>query len=549
VSDRIFPADWADPGYDDSPLGRSPLSSTYMLSPALLHPTNTVHQVISDEPVFEDDDAASRQSTHPQHSTRSSTMSWEEVGGPADREVPSDTHYHKKSGSISAKIGRNFRSAMRKRSQSRSSVTSSNSPPTSPRLGFTGFSRRGSEASLSPSQAEAIRSGKRGSTNTQSENVRHQPSMSSLAPSTLESSANSVLLQHQRSGDPLLNAYLPRAELTDPRIHSSKLSPFPGIAQLEKKSADQQLQAPKLVHQTSDSAVPSQQRVTQPASATSIYSLPLPIPMDSTSADNSRRESVDSVSKRSWLSKALGGPLSPRSSVSRKSSIPEIFTPTRKLSIDTDNDPFAAPPPPIIMTKPLRHRSASPSVSVVPEGSEEGSRLTRFTVGTRLDNGSPLVEEEDEPEEAEAEMPERSREVMERMGLVIGMEQDDPGRPEILDDPPRKLLLATQVLQVVNQNVSEIHLRSDMADRRVIDRQGSILIPIQRYTGHHETPDYAGDDSNIINETCGQIRSVPGEIARIDYRGTGTSRDRWTAQRSCRGVYPAIPEESQRSMS
>ncbi len=51
-------------------------------------------------------------------------------------------------------------------------------------------------------------------------------------------------------------------------------------------------------------------------------------------------------------------------------------------------------------------------------------------------------------------LPARSLQVLERMDEVLALESDDPARPEMLDDPPRKLLLATQVLQVVNAHVS-----------------------------------------------------------------------------------------------
>jgi hypothetical protein len=355
-------------------------------------------------------------------------MSWEEVGGPGDQEVPSDNHYHKKSGSMSAKLGRNIRTAMRKRSQSRSSMTSSNSPPTSPQTGglSIGASRRGSEASLSPSQSSGMRNLMRGSTVTQ--DVKHQPSISSLATSVPES-ANSILLQHQISGDPLIS-YLPRAELSDPRIHSSKLSPFPGMTALGGEN-----QQPRLLHQSSDSVIPTR---ISPSAPDSIYSLPLPQPTEDL------RASDDSAGKKSWLAKAFGQQMSPRSSISRKSSIPEGITPSRK-SVDLDVDPFAGPPPP---AKPPKHRSASPAVSVVPEVSEEGSRLTRFTMVTRMDNPSPLIEEEP--------LPSKNVDVLHRMDELLAMEHDNPARPDILDDPPRKLLLATQILQVVNVHVSPL---------------------------------------------------------------------------------------------
>ena len=400
-------------------------------------------------------------------------MSWEEVGGAADQEVPMDSRYRQKSGSISAKIGRNIRTAMRKRSQSRSSVTSSNksSPPTSPRVlaaVMQSFSRRDSQASITPSQISGAKSLARVSPKLkQEEIIRHQPSFASLSPSIpgqRESSENSILLQHQLSADPSPLSYLPRAELNDPRIHSSKLSPFPGIASLERKATDvSMLEAlPPLLHHISDSVVPSQQRVTPAANP--IYALPLPaasLPPDH------KRESDDSVNKRSWLAKTLGQQASSRSSCSTSqrsssSDMPGEGSVSRHMPSEdghpnfalppNENDPFAAPPLPSI--QPVRHRSVSPSVSVVPEVSEEGSRLTRFTTTTqRVDPGSPLFERE-ETDFGANPLPQRSLEILSRMDDILALAPDDPARPDILDDPPRKLLLATQVLQVVNAHVS-----------------------------------------------------------------------------------------------
>lgn len=286
-------------------------------------------------------------------------------------------------------------------------------------------------------------------------------SLSPSLPSQPESSANSILLQHQLSGEQSPVGWLPRADLKDPRIHSSKLSPFPGIANLDRKGEvtplSPPLDMPKLVHQVSDSVVPSQQHTSGEYTAPeSIYSLPLP-----TTTVESRRASDDSVGKRNWLAKAFGQQTSPRSSgglTSRSNSgndLASVVTSkvTRKVSIDSgmpEADPFAGPIAPV--NKPSRHRSASPSVSIVPELSEEGSRLTRFTAHTRMDNASPAI-----PEEAQEEkqaLPPKSREILSRMDDLLGMGPDDPARPDILDDPPRKLLLATQVLQVVNVHVS-----------------------------------------------------------------------------------------------
>ncbi|KAK8858513.1 hypothetical protein IAR55_002740 [Kwoniella newhampshirensis] len=450
-------SDWGTPAKEHQ--------ATFTYSPALHTTSAFVHQHDAGEESHPNENTEGDQISPPSRGSGrpDSAMSWEEVGGKEDQEtrVPTDINYHKKSGSISAKIGRTVKQAMRKRSQSRSSVTSSNgSPPTSPRHRGAGASRRGSESSVSPSRVSVSRSMSRNGGQT----TQHQPSVSSLAPSIAgpsESSATSVILQHQLSNDPSQVSFLPRANLSDPRIHSSKLSPFPGMAQLEARKNSENgsflEEPPKLLHQVSDSVVPSLQRSSSSVGGVggdSIYALPLP-----QQDVSSRRASTDSVTKRRWLSKAFGQQLSPRSSgsLSRKNSTSvDHHGDTNTLGqgamvISSDIDPFAAPPPPPATIKPIRHRSISPSVSVVPEGSEEGSRNTRFTA-TRGDVVSSVLEEEpgDEAPEGDDVLPQKSMDVLSRMDEVLALGPDDPDRPDILDDPPRKLLLASQVLQVVN---------------------------------------------------------------------------------------------------
>ncbi|WWC88745.1 uncharacterized protein L201_003658 [Kwoniella dendrophila CBS 6074] len=378
--------------------------------------------------------------TPPSHSTTrtDSMMSWEEVGGRDDQEVrvPTDRTYHQKSGSFSAKLKGSVRSAMKKRTQSKSSITSfTQSPPTSPQIPQpVAFSRRGSEASTSHSHSKE-------------HSPRHQPSISSLSPSIASDPHGAMLLQHQLSNDPSQVSFLPRANLNDPRIMSAKLSPFPGIAQLERKNTDGSLalpEPPKLIHQVSDSVVPSQQHTIPSVAQESIYSLPLP------SHPDNRRASADSATKKNWLSKAFGQSTSPRSSgsISRKSSSPDVSEGVRTLGqgaqiISSDVDPFAPPSPPSqgLGVKPARHRSASPSISVVPEVNEEGSRSTRL-ISMRGDTNTS-----ERPAEL---LDQRSKNVLSRMDEVLALGPDDPARPEILDDPPRKLLLSSQILQVVN---------------------------------------------------------------------------------------------------
>jgi hypothetical protein len=376
------------------------------------------------------------ESSSPSHQAmRESGMSWTEVGGPADLEVPSDVKYHKKSGSVSAKFGRTIQTAMRKRSQSRSSQDSTRSHVVGEVINQVKqtFSRRGSASSASPRVNSTAQ-------------MSHQPSMSSLSPSLARSDSisNSALLQHE---GPNREWMPPRADPDDPRIVSSKMSPFPGIAALEDKSRLLEPQiAPRLLHQASDSVVPTQQRTQVPEA---IYALPLPTP----TKDNSvKRGSAESAKKQGWLAKTFSTPrssgsLSRKSSVVESSPIPEDGNFPPPIAAD----PFAPLPlpAPIAMRRTgSRTGRASPAVSVVPEGSEDGSRMTRYaTPVNRLEQSStPIIED--------SGLTEKSADVLHRMETMLALGIDDPARPEILDDPPRKLLLSTQVLQVVNVHVS-----------------------------------------------------------------------------------------------
>jgi len=91
--------------------------ATFQDNPQVQSPTT------SEQPIAHtsDDESLHRVLTRPE-----SDMSWEEVGGMADREVPSDPKYYGRKNSVSAKIKRTVGTAMKKRSQSRSSVDSSN---------------------------------------------------------------------------------------------------------------------------------------------------------------------------------------------------------------------------------------------------------------------------------------------------------------------------------------------------------------------------------------------------------------------------------------
>ncbi|WVQ72844.1 hypothetical protein IAR50_002405 [Cryptococcus sp. DSM 104548] len=438
AADGNWPSDIGEGGSDWGTPGRELHQPHFINSPSLLSspdPSSTANGHLSpslrDSPIPDND------------------MSWEEL--PAAPQISESTS-HSRSGSVSARMKRSVQSALQKRSQSKSSGSSS--PPISPSQGSRGSGASGppSQISLAPTQFPPRPV------------PQHHPSISSLAPSQAESSSSNLLIQHQLSADPSQVSLLPRANLNDPRIHMAKMSPFPGIDTLAGGESQGRLEAPpRLTQQYSDSVIPS----TNPAFETrDIYALPLEPRTGSVDEKHGpgKRLSEDSVHKKNWLAKALA---SPRASISRKMS--SEFRAQRDnntlgqgaMVIGSDVDPFASPPmgatPTLLSTPtltatptltqgatlsppvPTRSRAASPTISVVPEANED-NRATRFG---GMDGGA--VQEKEE-------LPEKSVKVLQRMDEVLALGPDDPARPEILDDPPRKFLMSAQILQVVNAN-------------------------------------------------------------------------------------------------
>ncbi|KAL1412940.1 hypothetical protein Q8F55_000689 [Vanrija albida] len=355
-----------------------------------------------------------------------STMSWEEVSGPEDREVPVDSRYLQKSTSVSSKMGRAI-TAIRKGSISRAS-SQATSPPTSPR-GFppSGPGRRPSDTSTRHSRSpSAVRE-------SAHHNDRHLQS-GAASPSPAED-ANNLLIQHQLSSSGPVS-FLPRATANDPRIHNSKLSPFPGIATFEQKQQhdNRHLQP-----------VEPQSRVTSPQGA----------------------ETTRSDSKRGWLRTLGGSTRSSNGSGSRTSQSDGQHS--RQHSEDNRNGsmrivnetPAAEEQDPFILSTPRADRTASPEANrSAPRGAhqEPGSqfltnrrRAPPPPIEVTSSNSATIVEPTGHLV-APPGLSQTSTDVLNRMDNLLTVSGQDPAQANLLDDPPRKLLLAQQVLQVVNVN-------------------------------------------------------------------------------------------------
>ncbi|WVO15789.1 hypothetical protein L204_103451 [Cryptococcus depauperatus] len=372
-----------------------------------------------------------------------SNMSGEEadIKGKLEKDPKANSPSDSGSESMTAKVKRTVNSVIRSKGQSRSPRTSAGSP-ISP--------RGGSKVSNTPFQTSGTRSWSKNDNA-----VKYQPSVSSLSPSLTDlstaASTNNLLIQHQLASDPTQVSFLPRATLNDPRIHMSKLSPFPGIENLES-----QHEVAKLGQQSSDSVVPSQHHSasTSLVGSDSVYANSL----STRGTDESRRMSDDSISKKNWLTKAF---TSPRASMSKKFSQGEMKARENTLGqgaipIGTETDPFASPPLGAIPTTfSSLTRPTSPTISVVSEASEEDARLTRYTTKRDQLNTeiiSKNIGDLSDVNGQQEQLSGKSRQILRRMSEVLAMGPDDLERPEILDDPPRKFLLSAQVLQIVNAN-------------------------------------------------------------------------------------------------
>lgn len=417
--------------------------------------------------------------------------SWEEVSRKEEQvyKAPVNHSYHARSESVGARMKRTMKSAMRKGSQSQSSMTSA-SPPMSP--------RRGSGASATPSQGSAAKSWPKGEPVATTRIAIHHPSISSLSASQADSAvaSSSSLIQHQLSSGPSQVSLLPRANLNDPRIHMSKLSPFPGLEHLESRAAGYEgfpEEKPKLVQQVSDSVIPSYASALTPGgtpATENIYALPLVARPEA-----NKRLSDESVTKRNWLTKAL----TPRTSLSRKISYGDVRSRGNSLGqgamvISSDVDPFAspstgavptssAPSIPSSMSAGGKPRVASPTVSTVPEMSEDRTRATR-PIHLRQGGNAPGIMQERVQMRKEAMLPKKTLDILRRMDEVLALGPEHPARPEMLDDPPRKFLKSSQILQVVNANVSIIVSRLiEILLTSETDSERSFSFSVHRPTG------------------------------------------------------------------
>lgn len=384
-----------------------------------------------------------------------SRMSWDDLE--KERETLAMAPPPKKStGSLSGRRGRAMLAALRKHS----GTSQPNSPPASPRNAFTGvFGRRDSDNTTQrvPSQ--------RGRARDNSDRTKPEgPPSAFPSINTDTTSANNRLLQHQLSNSPSPVSFLPRANAADPRVLNSKLSPFPGINVTTRSRAgsDSQEQVPK-------SAQPALESVrARPTNGSTSRAA------QRVSDENSSSGSV----RRNWLGKPIttrtsgansdnhsrqGSNSSEPSHISNRSqpSHPSSRTPSedyRNGSIRQTDSP---------MTDGDYSAMDSSTDNFGIRGGKARPEIPSFMMHRRRAPPPPMALENsnvesisDEPQAGVfAPMPPRSVAVLSRMDEMLSGTPGESVGMDFLDDPPRKLLLSQQVLQVVNLHVSWVRGR------------------------------------------------------------------------------------------
>lgn len=324
---------------------------------------------------------------------------------------------------MSKQIGRNMLAVLRKRSGSRTG--NNHEGPTSP-----GISRQVSDESVQNPLDRA----------------RHHAPSGSATPSTSDHLASSTAssVQHQNHSGAASPNFLPRAGPNDPRIHNSKLSPFPGIQALEQqknRSASEPVrdrsQPPPAGGRTSgdDSGGTSSSHGHGSSSHGHGQSLHKRGVSDDRSAD------FHSTSAQQYQAPSQSGHSHTPSGTYSQTTHGSVSTHGTNGSTDFASNLM---------------RSASRSRPEIPTYMTNRRRAPPPPIELGSSNVDSI---NDDSEQATMPLAIKSQAVISRMNALLALPPDDPSRPDFLDDPPRKLLLAQQVLQVVNsQTVKDRYL-------------------------------------------------------------------------------------------
>lgn len=366
---------------------------------------------------------------------------------------PSVYRHHKKTSSLS-KMGRAVLAA----AKTRISSASNDTPPLSPRESASP-SRRPSDASNSQSQ-HSLHSHRGVS-------PAPEPRYGKLTPPLISApkgpaykkdesaeTANNLLIQHQLSGAPSPVSFLPRANPNDPRIQNSKLSPFPGIAALESRSRQPSDEQPRLIQQTSDPTLPttrgmSPQAETGRGSNDSGSKRRIGLPTTGASVSSHGSESAHGTYSSSGHSNGHYAVGHSRGLSHSQSDDHRNDAGQESLLNDAEAGSYGAATDLMRSGSNIKQRPEIPSFMMNRRRAPPPPPIEVAESNVVSINDDPVT-----PPTKFKTLPPRSRDVLHRLDGVLSLPPNDPSRPDFLDDPPRKLLLSQQVLQVVNPNVS-----------------------------------------------------------------------------------------------
>ncbi|BEJ17651.1 hypothetical protein CspHIS471_0610520 [Cutaneotrichosporon sp. HIS471] len=365
----------------------------------------------------------------------------------------SEPRQHKKSSSISKLVGRAMFSAVKPRI----SVASNDTPPLSPREGAFG-SRRQSDASNSHSQHS--RYSHRGVSPAPDPKYGKLISPHLFGPKSPvykqeeADHANNLLIQHQlASGASSPVSFLPRATANDPRIHNSKLSPFPGIVALESRSRRPSEDQPRLIQQTSDPTLPMLRGMSPHGEVGR-----------SSNGSGGKQRALNGSNNASISSHGGTSAFGTHSSASHSNGHGYASSHTRGLSHSQSDDHRYGNNEPLVSNPEDPVRNGGPVYTdILRPGVKQRPEIPSFMMNRRRAPPPPIelaesnvVSINDDPVTPPSsklnKLPPRSRDVLCRMDGVLSLPVNNPSRPDFLDDPPRKLLMSQQVLQVVNMN-------------------------------------------------------------------------------------------------
>lgn len=369
------------------------------------------------------------------HSRQSTVDSWVDVGASSEvaqqagHLTPDDRKVHKKSSSVS-KMREMFHSMRRPSVQKFGNGEASPRTPSHDEHGF----RSGRDSGHSSSDHHHGQQQKRSDSR-----LDKQPPSRSLSPMGNHQEANNMLIHHQLSSSSNQASFVPRANVNDPRVLNSKLSPFPGIASLEQKGRDQESRL---------GFTDSGSRALSPAVSPNLGT-------------------HESNGRRGWPGN--GAARTSAHSNGRSSTYSDGSNAQRSHSRSESSQRSRNPSHRVVTPSGTSDRSdaESPTAYVLPRSGSFKQRpeIPSFMMNRRRAPPPPPIEvaesnvvsiNDDPPVNDKGALMPRSREVLNRMDNMLTMPANDPARPDVLDDPPRKLLLAQQVLQVVNMTVSSI---------------------------------------------------------------------------------------------